>query len=117
MKLVKNIKKEEFYSYYYRTLSSVLGISKMEVKVLAEMSSFMSKGIDPTSKESRKLICNNLDISSYSLANYISAFKERGILIPNQTDGKKIHSLKLNPAIYIANNKKEYEIIFKYNII
>lgn len=110
MELVRIINKDDFYKAYYTALNGVLKLTKVELNVLSELSKLYSEG-QSLIKQNRKQIANKLDMSVYNFNNYLSILKDKNIITMVNSD------FKINPNIYIRDDKSEYELNFKFKII
>ena len=109
MELVRKVKREDFYKAYYTALNGVLKLTKVELNVLSELSKLYSEG-NTLIKQNRRNIANKLEMSIFNFNNYLSILKDKKMISINNSD------FKINPNIYIRDDKSEYKLNFKFQI-
>lgn len=115
MILTRNIKREDFYINFYKSLNFVLNLSNKELAILSQFASMQANLPRETSftSSNRKLVSQSLGISIFNLNNYIKSLKTKGLIV---TIDKR---LRINPTIWIDINTLEsnYSNEYKFNIV
>lgn len=78
--------KSKFLEDFLTVINGIVGLSKMEIKVLSEFIKIkytLPDGFTLFSPDSRRIVRNSLAISEANLNNYISALKIKGALTEN----------------------------------
>lgn len=99
------IRKEDYHKAILLILSQLgLSLTELEVNILANL---MKKGFYTINKTSRKVVREDLGISQFTLNNYITRLKDKGVI----TKEKDI--LKINQNLIDKVRDNEIHITFQ----
>lgn len=123
MILNKTVERKDFYLNFYKTLNSILNLSRKELVILSHFATLranLPKDMEPIrvdamtfSAQNRKDIAQTLGITVYNLNNFIKMLKAKGILM-NNTKGR----VTINPNVFIDIDSitLPYSVEFRFNI-
>ncbi len=115
MEIKRKVTEESFYIDYIKAFNGFLNLSNREILVLAELIK-EDANLSNSNKyllfetSIRKKIRERLDISMYSINNYIAALKKKGII--KEQDGVK----ELNRKIVPVKEKGKYSLTYNFFI-
>lgn len=120
MHLTKKVSDEtEFYSVYLTIMNGILGLTDLEIKVLAEfmlLKNYQERAKSFLSKEeinrvlfgaaNRKIVQNRLKISQHNLNNYVKSLKDKRMLVDENG------YISINSSIFLPIPEKGETIKF-----
>jgi hypothetical protein len=117
-KLVKTVRKDALCEEFSKVMNGILNLTNKELLILTKIIQYDMYGVFDESEGKhlvntgfRKVLMDEVRVSSYNLSRYIGKFKDKKILIRSKTDG----NLLLNPALVpeIIGDRLQITIIIR----